>query len=426
MKVYRKNNYIIIEDSSTNKTYQGLCKRIGISNNIINDQHYDFTNLINHEGLNGVPLNNLLKEDNSPYTLNEWIDFYTENTGNFNSGSALDPQISDALNNANSPSSTNPFLTESEDRIKNITSLNYNSINSTIDITFIDQDDVFQTLTTSFINVGIKYNVLNYNDLLLVTPSPSLYDLAYVRQPQGIQWLPGSLGGTYYSKGLYMFDGVNWVEDDTDMLQALNTLVNTSHTHSNLSILNNITEAFTTSLKSLYDSAETSITNLLNTGQRLITTSEINKLLNTTNINSGDETTLSIQTKRPLKTIEGQSLEGIGNIDLQKSDVGLSNVDNTSDLNKPISTNTQTALDEKANLIHNHTSSDIIDFNTSVDTRIGLTSINVLSDVVITSPLTGQVLKWNGTNWVNNTDNTSEGGSGLTHEQVMSRASAMI
>jgi hypothetical protein len=40
-------------------------------------------------------------------------------------------------------------------------------------------------------------------------------------------------------------------------------------------------------------------------------------------------------------------LLGLGNIDLTKSDVGLSNVDNTSDLNKPISTATQTALDGK-------------------------------------------------------------------------------
>jgi len=63
--------------------------------------------------------------------------------------------------------------------------------------------------------------------------------------------------------------------------------------------------------------------------------------------NTGDETTASIQTKRPLKTIEGQSLEGAGNIDLTKSDVGLSNVDNTSDASKPISTATQTALDAK-------------------------------------------------------------------------------
>ncbi len=52
-----------------------------------------------------------------------------------------------------------------------------------------------------------------------------------------------------------------------------------------------------------------------------------------------------------IKTIEGQSLLGSGNIDLTKSDVGLSNVDNTSDVNKPISTATQTALDAKQNTI---------------------------------------------------------------------------
>ena len=68
---------------------------------------------------------------------------------------------------------------------------------------------------------------------------------------------------------------------------------------------------------------------------------------NLSGVNTGDETTSSIQTKRPLKTIEGQSLEGIGDIDLNKTDVGLSNVDNTSDLNKPISTATQTALNLK-------------------------------------------------------------------------------
>lgn len=48
-----------------------------------------------------------------------------------------------------------------------------------------------------------------------------------------------------------------------------------------------------------------------------------------------------------IKTLEGQSLLGSGNIDLTKADVGLANADNTSDLNKPISTATQTALNAK-------------------------------------------------------------------------------
>lgn len=52
-----------------------------------------------------------------------------------------------------------------------------------------------------------------------------------------------------------------------------------------------------------------------------------------------------------IKTIEGQSLLGSGNINITASDVGLGNVDNTSDLNKPISTATQTALNAKQNTL---------------------------------------------------------------------------
>lgn len=64
---------------------------------------------------------------------------------------------------------------------------------------------------------------------------------------------------------------------------------------------------------------------------------------------SGKQNTLVSGTN--IKTIEGQSLLGSGNIDLTKSDVGLSNVDNTSDLSKPISTSTQNALNLKQDLL---------------------------------------------------------------------------
>lgn len=51
---------------------------------------------------------------------------------------------------------------------------------------------------------------------------------------------------------------------------------------------------------------------------------------------------------------------------VSKADVGLGNVDNTSDLNKPISTATQTALDGKAASSHTHTKSQITDFPASM------------------------------------------------------------
>lgn len=85
--------------------------------------------------------------------------------------------------------------------------------------------------------------------------------------------------------------------------------------------------------------------------RRYVTDVQLNTIQNTSGINTGDETTLSIQTKRPLKTIKGESLEGVGNINLTKDDVGLSNVDDTSDDNKPISIATQTALDLKVDKV---------------------------------------------------------------------------
>jgi len=53
-----------------------------------------------------------------------------------------------------------------------------------------------------------------------------------------------------------------------------------------------------------------------------------------------------------------------GIVTLDKADVGLGNVDNTSDTAKPVSTATQTALDGKANSSHTHTASQISDSTT--------------------------------------------------------------
>lgn len=57
------------------------------------------------------------------------------------------------------------------------------------------------------------------------------------------------------------------------------------------------------------------------------------------------------------RTVNGKALSA--NISLTKADVGLGNVDNTSDANKPISTATQTALNGKANTSHTHAAGDI-------------------------------------------------------------------
>lgn len=53
-----------------------------------------------------------------------------------------------------------------------------------------------------------------------------------------------------------------------------------------------------------------------------------------------------------------------------KAQVGLGSVDNTSDLAKPISTATQTALNGKADTAHTHTALNITDFSEAVDDRV--------------------------------------------------------
>jgi len=85
-----------------------------------------------------------------------------------------------------------------------------------------------------------------------------------------------------------------------------------------------------------------------------------------------------------IKTLEGQSLLGPGNIDLTKSDVGLGNVDNTSDLNKPISTATQTALNAKENTITAGTTAQYFrgdkTFQTLDKASVGLANVDNTSD----------------------------------------------
>ena len=101
----------------------------------------------------------------------------------------------------------------------------------------------------------------------------------------------------------------------------------TAVTHANRSILDAIQEAFTTALKSAYDGVVSGYNALVGTGERLITSGEIAKLSNTSGTNTGDETTSTIQTKRPLKTVNGNSLEGVGNITIT---AGISDAPNDS------------------------------------------------------------------------------------------------
>lgn len=72
-----------------------------------------------------------------------------------------------------------------------------------------------------------------------------------------------------------------------------------------------------------------------------------------------------LQLSFPVTSVASQT----GDVTLTKSDVGLDNVDNTSDANKPISTAAQTALNGKAASVHSHAISDVTSLQTSLDAK---------------------------------------------------------
>jgi hypothetical protein len=102
-----------------------------------------------------------------------------------------------------------------------------------------DLDLLFFELTNFFffkINSGGSAHLgtfTNYTDLVTQYPTASVGDLAYVSNSQGTWWLPGTMGGTFYSKGDYQWNGTFWdssvdeiaaqLEEDRNDIQSLQT-----------------------------------------------------------------------------------------------------------------------------------------------------------------------------------------------------------
>ena len=48
--------------------------------------------------------------------------------------------------------------------------------------------------------------------------------LAYVESSEGTSWLPYTLGGTYYPKGWYAWDGAQWITSKSNVAETLEAL----------------------------------------------------------------------------------------------------------------------------------------------------------------------------------------------------------
>jgi len=93
-----------------------------------------------------------------------------------------------------------------------------------------------------------------------------------------------------------------------------------------------------------------------------------------------------------IKTIETQTILGSGNIDLNKSDVGLGNVDNTSDAAKPVSTATQSALNAKQDLLQSGVNIKTV----GGQTLLGTGDISLNSGTVTSVGITSSTLSFSG------------------------------
>lgn len=123
--------------------------------------------------------------------------------------------------------------------------------------------------------------------------------------------------------------------------------------------------------------------NLIVTGAARFTNGLFGDL--TGNADTADKVNNNLIIKLNSGTTEGTNMftfngSAVKTVDVTKSAIGLGNVDNTSDANKPISTAVQTALNGKSNTGHNH--DDRYYTETEIDTR--LTKYNTITRLTTT------------------------------------------
>ena len=90
----------------------------------------------------------------------------------------------------------------------------------------------------------------------------------------------------------------------------------------------------------------------------------------------------------PVDSVAGKT----GTVTLVKGDVGLANVDNTSDAAKPVSTATQTALDGKAATSHTHTIANVTGLQAALDAKADDSEITSLDGRLDTVEARTQIL----------------------------------
>lgn len=101
------------------------------------------------------------------------------------------------------------------------------------------------------------YTADNYTDLGTVTGMTE-GDLAYVADSEGTSWLPGTVGGTYYPQGVYVYVSGTWVSDRNAMsIQLELNKIETNPITTVTGSTNIATDAYTINVNSTSDTTQT-------------------------------------------------------------------------------------------------------------------------------------------------------------------------
>lgn len=110
-KFYRKDNYIVVVNELTQETQYGFVKEVRVDKSNLDKASYRIFNVKDFDDKNSLVIDQLLKEDGTPYTQTEFETFYTQNTGNFNGGGSAPGVQSVTGSGVDNTDPQNPIIT---------------------------------------------------------------------------------------------------------------------------------------------------------------------------------------------------------------------------------------------------------------------------------------------------------------------------
>lgn len=175
-----RNNYLYVEKYSPREVFTSLAKNIEINVDNSGSPVYRIYGLRDWESNNSIHLSQILKEDGTNYSLNEWETFYTTNTGKTNaSGGSItesDPQFS--------ASEASLFVSGDKGKLDSFINEDYYNLPKTFNISSIN------TITSKKIRISANFD-LGGGTITL----PNNVDLIF----EGGTFTNGSITGTGYN-----------------------------------------------------------------------------------------------------------------------------------------------------------------------------------------------------------------------------------